>query len=145
MRVDTALLCDAATVREGLLNILGGGITRIVQPEYPADLAVTLALRIMVHPTEMDHPHQLQIIVQGEDGEKVTEVKAQVQVANPEQIPPGEDGELLIPWNFPARPKLPGPGRYSMEILIDGIHQGTVPFRASTLDELQREMRPDND
>lgn len=29
MRVDCALLCDAASVREGLLNILGGGITRV--------------------------------------------------------------------------------------------------------------------
>ncbi len=140
MRVDTALLCDAATVREGLLHILGGGITQVVRPEFPAELGVTLALRIMVHPTEMEHPHQLQIIVQGEDGEKVTEVKAQVQVADPHLVPPGEEGELLIPWNFPGRPVLHQPGRYSMEILIDGVHQGTVPFKATTLQTLQEEI-----
>jgi hypothetical protein len=141
MRLDTALLCDAATVREGLLNILGGGITQVIQPEYPAELSVTLALRIMLHPTEMEHPHQLQIIVQGEDGEKVTEVKAEVQSADPRTLPPGEEGELLVPWNFPGRPKIPKTGRYSMEILIDGVHQGTVPFRASTLQELQEQMK----
>jgi hypothetical protein len=140
VRLDTALLCDAATVREGLLHILGGGITQIIREEYPAELGVVLALRIMVHPTEMEGSHQLRIVVQGEDGEKVTEVRADVQVANPELVPPGEEGELLIPWNFPARPKLPTTGRYSMEILIDGVHQGSVPFRARTMDELQKEM-----
>jgi hypothetical protein len=131
MRVDTALLCDAATVREGLLHILGGGITHIVRPEYPAELGVTLALRIMVHPTEVDHPHQLQIILQGEDGQQVTEVRAQVQAEPPpDGLEAGDEGELLIPWNFPGRPKLPAPGRYSMELLIDGVHQRSVPFKA---------------
>jgi hypothetical protein len=131
MRVDTALLCDAATVREGLLHILGGGITNIVRTEYPAELGMTLALRIMVHPTEAEHPHQLQIVVQDADGGKITEVRAQVQAEPPPKgVEPGEEGELLIPWNFPGRPKLPGPGRYSMELLIDGVHQASVPFKA---------------
>lgn len=131
MRVDTALLCDAATVREGLLHILGGGISQVVRPEYPAELGLTLALRIMVHPTEAEHRHKLQIILQGEDGQKVTEVQAEVQAElPPEGIEAGEEGELLIPWNFPGRPKLPAPGRYSMELLIDGVHQRSVPFKA---------------
>jgi hypothetical protein len=131
MRVDTALLCDAATVREGLLHILGGGITTVVRTEYPAELGVTLALRIMVHPTEAEHPHQLQIVLQGQDGEKVTEVRAEVQAETPpDGLEPGDEAELLIPWDFPGRPKLQGPGRYSMELLIDGVHQGTVPFKA---------------
>ena len=135
MRVDTALLCDAATVREGLLHILGGGITNIARTEYPAELGVTLALRIMVHPTEAEHPHQLRIIVQGEDGENVTEVQAQIQAEPPpEGIEPGDEGELVIPWNFPGRPKLPTPGRYSMELLIDGVHQRTIPFKAIQMD-----------
>lgn len=134
MRVDTALLCDAATVREGLLHILGGGITEIVRSEYPAELGLTLALRIMVHQTEVEHPHQLQIIVQGEDGQKVTEVHAQVEAEPPpDGIEPGEEGELLIPWNFPGRPKLPAPGRYSMELLIDGVHQRSIPFKATQI------------
>lgn len=140
MRVDTALLCDAATVREGLLHILGGGITQIVRPEYPAELGVTLALRIMVHPTEMEHPHQLQIVVQDADGHKITEVRAEVQAEPlPEGVEPGEEGELLIPWAFPGRPKLPAAGRYSMELLIDGVHQRSVPFRAVQM-QLPEEM-----
>jgi Family of unknown function (DUF6941) len=131
MDVDTALLCDAATVREGLLHILGGGITRISREEYPADLSLTLALRIMVHPTEAEHAHEIQIIVQGEDGEHVVEVRAQVEAQQiPENLEPGVMGQLLIPWNFPGRPKLPAPGKYSMELLVDGVHQRSIPFTA---------------
>ena len=44
MRIDTALLCDAATERDGLLNVLGGGITVATRPEFPAPLGMTLAL-----------------------------------------------------------------------------------------------------
>jgi len=131
MEVDTALLCDAATVRDGLLHILGGGITAVARPQYPAELGLTLALRVMVHQTEVEHPHQLQIILQGEDGEKITEVRAEVQAQTPpENVEPGIQGEILIPWDFPGRPKLPAPGRYSMELLIDGVHQRSIPFRA---------------
>lgn len=130
MRIDTALLCDAATVREGLLNVLGGGITVVAHPAYPADLGVVLALRIMVHPTEMASSHRLEILIQGEDGEQITKVDAEVGVGDPTGVPPGDEGEMLIAWNFPGRPKLPSPGRYSFEILIDGNHQTSIPLRA---------------
>jgi hypothetical protein len=115
----------------GCCTFSAAGSPRSCGPEYPAELGVTLALRIMVHPTEAEHPHQLQIVLQGEDGQKITEVHAQVQTEPPpEGVEPGDEGELLIPWNFPGRPKLPAPGRYSMELLIDGVHQRTVPFKA---------------
>jgi hypothetical protein len=130
MEVDTALLCDAATVRDGLLHILGGGVTHLVRKEFPADLGVTLALRILVHQTEAEHPHELQILLQGEDGEKVVQVRANVQAEPPpDGVEAGEKGELVIAWSFPGRPKLPREGRYSMELLIDGVHQRTIPFR----------------
>lgn len=130
MRVDTALVCDAATVREGLLHILGGGITQLVRPEYPAELGVTLALRIMVHPTEMDHPHDLEIVLQDDDGQQITKVELHVEVGEHADVPAGDEGEIIVPWNFPGRPQIPHVGRYSFEILIDGNHQLSVPLRA---------------
>lgn len=130
MRVDTALLCEAATVRDQLFYILGGAINGVVNDSYPAELGLTLALRIMVHPTEMGAPHRLEILLQDEDGQQITRVNADVQLANPELVPPGDEGEILIPWNFPAKPLLPAPGRYSFEVLIDGSHQLSIPLRA---------------
>jgi hypothetical protein len=133
MRVDTCLVCEAASVHDGLLNVLGGGITQVNCGEFPAELGVSLALRIMVHPTEVAHPHQLEIVLQSEDGEQVTKVDVQLRT-DPDvdlpDIPAGEEPEILMAWNFPGHPRLPREGRYSFELLIDGVHQASMPLKA---------------
>ena len=128
MRIDCALLCDAATVREGLLHILGGGVTRATREAFPAPFAMTLALRIMVHPTEGANAHALAVILQEEDGERVVEVGLEFGL-NPELVPAGEEVSIPLPIPLLDLP-LPHAGSYSFELLIDGIHQATVPFKA---------------
>jgi hypothetical protein len=130
MEVDTCMLCDAATVREGLLHILGGGITQTGRPEFPSPLGMSLALRVIMHPTELAHSHQLEVILQDEDGERVTKFDIQLAGLDPENVPAGQHAPLAIAWDFPGRPDLPHPGRYSFELLIDGVHQRTVPLNA---------------
>jgi hypothetical protein len=127
MKLDTALLCEAATQRDGLLFILGGGVTGAARPEFPWPLDLTLALRLLVHPTEAAAPHHLEIVVQDADGELVTKVESQFGPVDVEAVPVGEEVPLVMPWNFPSRPPVPHPGPYSFEILIDGVHQGSVP------------------
>lgn len=130
MQIDSALLCDAATVREGLLHVLGGGITRAGREAFPAPLGLTLALRILVHPTEADRQHQLVVRLQGEDGQESARVDIEFGVANSGTLQPGELASLPLPIPMPPQVQLPGPGRYSLELLIDGIHQVSVPFIA---------------
>jgi hypothetical protein len=130
MRVDTCLLCEAVTVHDGLLNILGGGVTVVQNAAYPAELGLALALRIMVHPTELAHPHKLEIVLQDDDGAQVTKVDMGMEAGDTSAVPVGEEGEVLVPWNFPGRPALPHAGRYSFELLIDGVHQLSVPLKA---------------
>jgi hypothetical protein len=130
MRVDTALLCEAATVREGLLYVLGGGIQRIALPQYPAVMPLTIALRIMLHRTELDNPHELQIRLLEEDGDEVVRVGMGFGIGDASDLPAGEEAAIAVPWNFPGRPQLPHPGRYSLEILIDDHHQASVSFKA---------------
>lgn len=43
MKIEFLALCDSATVREGLLHILGTPITRIYRPSLPAPLGVSVA------------------------------------------------------------------------------------------------------
>lgn len=84
----------------------------------------------MVHRTEVETEHRMEIRVLGEDGNEVVRVQMGFGVSTPEQVPVGEEAAVVIPWNFPGKPQLPGPGRYSMEILIDNIHQTSVAFTA---------------
>jgi len=141
VRIDSALLCDAATVREGLLHILGGGITRAGRPGFPGPLGLTLALRILVHPTEADRSHQLVVRLQGEDGQEVARVDITFGVADPGALEPGEQISVPVPIPMPPQVALPTPGRYSFEVLIDGIHQTSVPFIAHLVEEPQAQLQ----
>src|SRR5207302_949196 len=70
MQVVTALLCDYASVREGLLNILGGGVNRLWRAELPAPLNLSMALMVDLHPQEVGSSHDLQVAVQDDDGRR---------------------------------------------------------------------------
>lgn len=134
MEVDCALLCDAVTVREGLLNILGGGITRLNRPSYPTQWNGGLALRILVHPTEGGSPHTIQVLMQDEDGSRLSEIQAAFeQMGTSPDIAPGEQLSLPIAIQFDAA--IPAPGAYSFEVLIDGHHKVSVPMRAVVVPE----------
>lgn len=132
MRIDCALLCDAATVREGLLHILGGGVTQIARPEYPAPVGLTLALRVAVHPSEAGSQHRLEAQLVDFDGHRLIEIDVDFAPSvNQDPNDLGEEIGVNIPLNFPPQAVLNGPGRYSVEILIDGIHQVSIPFSAN--------------
>lgn len=131
MRIDCALLCDAATVREGLLHILGGGVTRAGRNQYPAPVGLTLALRILIHPTEADEKHKMEVKLQDADGKALAGFDIEFHPKRDEaKLDPGEHLSMPIPLNFPPQVQLPQPGQYSFEVLIDGIHQVSVPFKA---------------
>lgn len=89
---------------------------------------MALALRILIHPTEADRPHQLDLRLQDGDGEPVAQLQIEFGVdSDASELEPGEHASLPIPLTLPWT--LPHPGVYSFELLIDGIHQTSVPFR----------------
>lgn len=130
MRVDCALLCDAVTVREGLLHILGGGVTRLYRPTFPAPLGLAMALRVMIHPTEAKQSHNLKLLLLDQDGGQIAEVQLAFQAGEVGgDIKIGEELALALPLSMQAV-GIPKAGQYSFELLIDGIHQVAVPFYA---------------
>jgi hypothetical protein len=46
VKITAALHCDHATIRDGLLHILGGGITQLGRPAVPAKMDTMLALML---------------------------------------------------------------------------------------------------
>lgn len=58
------MLADHATVREGLLHVLGGGITRLFRDPLPAPMGVVVA--IMLQPADfadLATQHRLEVII----------------------------------------------------------------------------------
>lgn len=63
MRLECAMVCDAVTVRDGLLHILGGGIGRVARLGFPAPLDNEVALRLTMTPDEVKAQHKIEIRV----------------------------------------------------------------------------------
>lgn len=140
MQVASAFLCDAASVREGLLHVLGGGITRLWRQEFPAPLGVSIALLLELHRQELDRPHELNIIIMGEDGQQIAEVKGGFQApASPTlELHEGQ----LIPMTLDlGGAELPAAGAYTVDISIDGEHRRSLHFSARPASELLEQQR----
>jgi hypothetical protein len=128
MKVDVALLCDFVTVRDNLLHVLGGGIGELTRPSYPAPMNVGLAVRILAHQTEVNAVHTVRVVVLGEDGQEIAVIE--LQTAPIPKLPrPDLEANWLLPFALHGV-QLPAKGKYSVEILIDNIHQKSVPFEA---------------
>jgi hypothetical protein len=95
-------------------------------------MGVQLGLRIMIHPSEAEHQHRLRVIVNDIDGQSMAMAEVFLNPPPPEaraQLRPGEEFAAAIALNL-SQVGLPRPTDYSVEILIDDIHQLSIPFNA---------------
>jgi hypothetical protein len=61
LTLTTVILCDHAQVREGLLFVHSGGVSRIVPGSYPASIRVHLALVVHVPASEVTDEHTVDL------------------------------------------------------------------------------------
>ena len=61
MKVVTATLCDFGQIREGLLSVLSGGITRLKRPAFPAPLGCHLALILEMSSIELEDTREVSV------------------------------------------------------------------------------------
>jgi hypothetical protein len=130
MKLDWAILSNSGEIKENLSYVLGGGWDTAWRPTFPAPFLGALNLRLLVHPSEIGNQHRLQLQFWNQDGKPFA---PQLDVT----IGPGElPSEREIGWDMPAMLAIglygltvPEPGRYSIEILIDGQHVRSMPFK----------------
>jgi hypothetical protein len=130
------ILADYATIRDGVLNLLGGGINKLQKASFPAPMSATVAL--MVKPESVDDVRYEHVIDVGIARSATDELVAEVQLKWSGASP---DEDLLNP--LPAIPivvptkdiSLPGPGLYSLFVKLDGIEAGRLEFVARQSDD----------
>jgi len=134
MKLDWAMLANHAEVQNGLAYINGGAIDTVNALEAPVAFVGSLVFRLTLHPTELDRPHQIEIQILAEDGQQIAELKGQSQVpaSSETALPKGWDAGALLSFGLTGL-RLPRFGFYSIEILIDGNHAKSIPFRAVQL------------
>ncbi len=137
MQIEAALLCDAATMREGLLHMLGGPISRIWRPQLPAPLGVALAVIVGMDDAERAEPHEIQVTVRNETKLLVSAMGA-LQVASLNaNVEPGEI--VMAPFAMALHSAgTDGYGRHSVHLSLDaGAAEREIPFWVLHPDERQ--------
>ncbi len=132
MDIRVVTLCDFAQVRDGLLFVCSGGITRVYRESFPAPVGVMLAMVIELSPVEALDAQTVRVRIEDADGQKLAEMVGELKVT----VGSGHDpGELInVPFVADFRPvSLPVPGRYQVAINPEG--EGATPvalaFRAA--------------
>jgi hypothetical protein len=120
--IEAAILCDAATVREGLLHVLGGAITRMWRPTLPAPLGIAFATILSLDRDEGGTPHEVAISIRNE-AHVVAELMGAVQAgALGANLEAGE--VLLAPLAFPLHQV--GTDRYGRHTLTMSVDAGAA-------------------
>lgn len=131
MKVTAILLADHASVREGLLHVIGAGITRIAREPFPARLDVSLALVLQTSDeSDLMAGHSLKISIAesfpGGDGQMVA--SANVELVIPEgSIISGPNYQLPVVVPIQAVP-VPGAGVYVIKVYLDGDLAASYDF-----------------
>ena len=135
------MLCEAAVMHRGLIDVIGGGVTATELEAFPAPLELTFVFRAVLEPRALRAQHELRIgVAETANG---FESFLDVLFYGPEgtETPTGEIA-LSAPVPLDAI-IVPGPGRYLVTASLDHHAVGTYPLRVDGADDrLQATSQP---
>ena len=117
--IQICTLCEAATLHDGLLNVLGAGITRIARPGFPGALGLTLVILEVISAEEAASQNELEVQVElllegdSQGTFRFSGIKDPSVIFDP--IAPVA-GPLALPLPF----VLTGPGSYTIRVTAGG-------------------------
>lgn len=127
--VRSAILCDFAQVREGLLFVSSGGITRIAAPGIGAPVTFHVAGELEVSPIESGSTHEVTFKVTPVDAaETVWEATLGISTSSsPDGLFPGES--LHVPFALPIGPfGITAFGPHDLKVSVDNSETELLTF-----------------
>lgn len=128
-RLTTLLLCDFAQVREQLLFVSSGGISRVANASYPAHTRLFLAMVVHVPVASVGRRHLVSIKFKyPDDAALIGTIEVGINIPEPPAgTEPGEGVNLpqvldLAPFAFPR------PGAVDVQVSIDEEPVGDLTF-----------------
>lgn len=128
MKIETALLCEAASVREGLLNVLGAGVTALHRNAYPAPLNLTVALVFEVNGADEGQSQKFRISIEKVEGGQIAYIEGGWD-ADSLTIDRGASAFAPIAIKL-DQVSVPEPGSYIARFEIDGGDSRLIRFQA---------------
>jgi hypothetical protein len=123
------LLCDFAQVREGLLTVVSGGVTRVGLSRYPAPTPLFLAIMLYLPPDSVERPHAVRVLFKYPDtAEKFAEANVNVN-PHPSEEQLSEGISFPVPLDLRGV-TLPRAGTIDIQVEVDGELQGELTLHA---------------
>lgn len=125
MRAATAMLANAAEVREGLLYVLGGGIEQLWVGELPTEVAPTVVVSVELDATDLGRSFDPHLVVVDPAGEPLVDVD--MPPARPEREL--DSGEVaLFPMVFTVGMPIVREGGHRLQLLVEGVELAVLRF-----------------
>lgn len=136
MELDFAILADGVSGRpDGKLDIYGATWDTISSPAVPAlHPRLTLAARVFISRNEAERKHDLDVVLQGEDGTELARAQGPVDPLPAEardSIPAGRKIGIGLVLNF-ENVVFPEFGPYQLVVLWDGNELRALPLYLET-------------
>ncbi len=122
MKIDYALLADAAQSVGGKIFILGGGWNLFRSGNYPAPIQLAVAIGIGFEGSEVGIRYPVKIVIADEAGVPVVpEMNGQIETGQlAPDFPRGLPVKLPVAWNVSF--SVPRAGRYAIVITVGTAH-----------------------
>ena len=142
MKLQSAMLADAARVAENKLYVFGGQWDRIYTPSFPATHAgLTVVLVIEVSYVEALTDHHLRVALMG-DGKPVgPEARGVINVGHAPGTTPGAPSYVPIALPFVSL-QFEQAGRYEWVISINEEPMGSIPLEVMATPGVVEEPAP---
>lgn len=129
MRVVALFLCEAGTIRDSLLHVIGGAVSRLGRPGFPAPLGCATVMIVAGSPEELSVAHVIEVTLDHND-ERVGGLRLEAQ--NNNEAPLREDEEGYWSFVLPTQGlSLPESGIYTLSGLVDGETLQHIRFLAA--------------
>lgn len=129
MKLDWAILSNAAETNNGLTYMLGAGWDVANRPQYPAPFMGTLTIRLLMTKQETLHAHKVQVELVDEDGHSVMPplaIETPAGLPVPPGLAPGQPINQIFNFNF-GNVMIPKAGTYTLEVMVDGASVKSLP------------------
>jgi hypothetical protein len=127
-RLTTLLLCDFAQVREGLLFVSSGGVSRVVQNSYPANPRLHLAMVVHLPAASLGTSLQVHVRLKYPDtAEVIANAEVGIQLNAVSGAYPGEG--INVPQVIDLAPiQFSRPGQVDVQVSVGDEPAGDLSF-----------------
>ena len=125
MKLSTFLCAEYASVRDGVLFVIAGGVNEFAAESYPTEVPFFLGIIVELAPSEANAEHELAIDLQRVRGPHIAAMSLLFESVPREDTDPGEPTRAVFALQL-SHLILPDPGDYEFAATIDGTELGRL-------------------